>query len=192
MDSDEDDIPLLAQSEPEPETASPSSEGHDKRAWGDGPWLHEPDRVEWVHHGVPCLMIRHPMHGSWCGYVGVDPRHRWHGQEAPESPLLPRRRPSWTSLAEDEARAHGGITFVTPSDEHFRLLSEPGRFKDFWWLGFDCGHAWDLSPGLRAMTARLTPHLGLASSLQEQYRDVDYVRAQCIALAEQVIANGSQ
>src|SRR5262245_9858254 len=50
----------------------------EKRAvYGDGPWCAEPDRIEWRARGsrYPCLMLRHPDMGHWCGYVGVPPGH---------------------------------------------------------------------------------------------------------------------
>lgn len=38
----------------------------DKSAWGPGPWQDEPDRVEWEHAGLPCLMVRSRDLGQWC------------------------------------------------------------------------------------------------------------------------------
>lgn len=40
----------------------------DKTTWGEGPWQHEPDRVDWYDEGtgLPCLMIRNAI-GAWCG-----------------------------------------------------------------------------------------------------------------------------
>ena len=45
--------------------------------WPDGPWNGEPDKVQWQDQqtGMPCLAVRHPESGHWCGYVGVDPDH---------------------------------------------------------------------------------------------------------------------
>lgn len=50
----------------------------DKSKWGKGPWQKEPDRMEWEHKGLPCLIVRGPV-GAWCGYVAVPPSHPWHG-----------------------------------------------------------------------------------------------------------------
>lgn len=38
----------------------------DKKKCGVGPWLTEPDRLEFKAHGFPCLMVRHPEAGHWC------------------------------------------------------------------------------------------------------------------------------
>ena len=42
-------------------------------AWGQGPWDDEPDRVDFEHAGFPCLLLRNPRLGQWCGYVAVPP-----------------------------------------------------------------------------------------------------------------------
>lgn len=54
----------------------------DKHLWGDGPWVQEPDRVEWVDEetGYQCLARRTKHTGTWCGYVGVPPGHPWFGK----------------------------------------------------------------------------------------------------------------
>lgn len=73
-------ISLLAEPEPSPDEKAPEHEALDKRAlWGEGPWEHEPDRVEFLHRGVPCLMLRNDHFGNWNGYAGVEPGHPWHG-----------------------------------------------------------------------------------------------------------------
>ena len=66
---------------------------------------------------------------------------------------------------------HGGVTW---SD--WRLPWEEDG--DRWWLGFDTAHAGDAVPGL-SMTAGI-------------FRDVDYVREECIKLASQLAPKGSQ
>ena len=48
----------------------------DKSKFVDGPWMDEPDRIEWIDDATeyPCLMIRGVL-GHWCGYVGVNSSH---------------------------------------------------------------------------------------------------------------------
>lgn len=53
----------------------------DKKEWGHGPWENEPDRLEWEHAGLPCLMVRQPSLGHWCGYAAVPLGHPFHGVE---------------------------------------------------------------------------------------------------------------
>jgi hypothetical protein len=45
----------------------------ERAEWGEGEWNNEPDKVQWQDEetGLPCLVVRSPMGGNWCGYVGV-------------------------------------------------------------------------------------------------------------------------
>lgn len=47
-----------------------------KGEWGDGAWLNEPDKAQWLDAatGYPCLVARGPS-GALCGYVGIPPEH---------------------------------------------------------------------------------------------------------------------
>lgn len=120
----------------------------DKTTWGDGPWQEEPDRIEFRVPELPalaCLMVRGPM-GSWCGYVGVPPGHPLHGK-------------GYSDDAAEPLMVHGGLTYAAPcmveSDRGPDALichaPEPGESDEVWWLGFDCGHAFDISPWMTAM-----------------------------------------
>ncbi|MDE2096384.1 MAG: hypothetical protein KGL39_03995 [Patescibacteria group bacterium] len=53
----------------------------EKRKWGGGPWVKEPDKKQWADPatGLPCLAVRHLELGNWCGYVGVSPDHPAYG-----------------------------------------------------------------------------------------------------------------
>ena len=93
-----------------------------RELFGPGPWVDEPDRVEWRAHGFVCLVRRSPM-GNLCGYVGVPPEHPWHGK----------------SFEDIEAFAHGSLTYAGPRAD------EP---EHRYWVGFDAGHAFDLVPEL--------------------------------------------
>ena len=97
--------------------------------FGPGPWQDEPDRVEWRFEGFACLMVRQPDQGHWCGYVGLPPGHPWHGKDP------------------DDAQVHGGITYGSPCEGVVCHVPQPGEPDEVWWLGFDCAHSGDLSPG---------------------------------------------
>jgi hypothetical protein len=49
-----------------------------KRDWGEGEWLNEPDKVQCMKEGYPCLILRSPL-GMLRGYVGVDAKHPCYG-----------------------------------------------------------------------------------------------------------------
>lgn len=153
----------------------------DKSSWGDGPWLTEPDKEQFTDEttGLPCLVKRGPV-GSLCGYVGVAEGHPWFGMGYDD-----------VRTAEGEyPEVHGGLTFADfchegPEESTICHVPGPGEPDRVWWLGFDCAHAWDLSPGMRAeLTGLGTPR----HDLDETYRDVAYVKAECARLAEQARA----
>ena len=52
----------------------------DKRKWGSGPWVTEPDEVLFNYESFECKVIRHTQMGHLAGYVGVDEKHELYGQ----------------------------------------------------------------------------------------------------------------
>jgi hypothetical protein len=135
--------------------------------FGHGPWLTEPDRIEWrSEHGFVCLMHRNTM-GAWCGYVGVEPGHPWHGQR----------------FDEIAAGVHGGLTYAAGCAGHICHVPEPGEPEHLYWLGFDAGHAFDLTPGMSVISERFSLFFHDA-----EYRDEAYVRAEVEKLAQQARA----
>ena len=102
----------------------------------DGPWLDEPDKVQWISEtGFDCLMVRNQK-GVWCGYVGVTAEHPWFDQD----------------FNDVDADVHGGLTFAdfcqSGKEEARGVCHVPfaGRTARVWWLGFDTGHFYDLVP----------------------------------------------
>lgn len=69
----------------------------DKTTWGDGPWVCEPDKRQWIDAvtEMSCLMVRGPS-GAWCGYVGVPEGHPLHGK----------------CYDDIDIEVHGGLTFA--------------------------------------------------------------------------------
>lgn len=88
-------------------------------------WDSEPDRVEFTHCGLRCLILRGPM-GSLNGYV-----------ELPESSNAWGMDHMW----ENPFEVHGGITFSGTLDQ---IMQE----ETYYAVGFDTAHAGDLSPAL--------------------------------------------
>jgi hypothetical protein len=144
----------------------------DKSTWGDGPWHHESDRVEWTHAGLPCLAARSELGGMWCGYVAVPPGHPLHGKHHDDV----------------DVDVHGGLTYADRCQGHICHVPQPGEPDDVWWFGFDCGHAWDIMPALDARTRAygLRPLYELFGDVT--YKTVDYVQAETNRLAEQLAA----
>lgn len=131
----------------------------------DGPWKKEPNRIEFEHAGLRCLLSRNPSL-AWCGYVGVSPGHPAHGKD-------------YYSV---DASVHGGLTY---SDACGGVVCHVAENDTLWWLGFDCSHWRDLIPGMLELPERHRPKLGDEGEI---YRDVAYVTAETKSLAEQLAA----
>ena len=123
-------------------------------------WMDEPDREEFEHAGYKCLILRHPELGHLCGYVGIPSGHPCYGKHYDHLP--------YEDLLIVEV--HGGPTF-----------SQAGNGKawpaGYWWLGFDCAHAWDLVPFM-ANIKGLEPF--------GTYKSFQYVRQETRGLADQI------
>jgi hypothetical protein len=137
----------------------------DKTGWPDGPWMQEPDSAFWVDEAteLPCVILRMPQIGHLCGYVGVPPDHTVYGEDY-ETVCI-------------RVDVHGGITFGGPT----LAVVDPTQeevYKYYYWYGFDCGHAWDICPGMHRYLA------GIRTT--DVYRDFDYVRAEVTSLAKQL------
>ena len=141
----------------------------DRSGWPAGPWDDEPDRVAWRHADLPCLMVRHPRYGNWCGYVAVPPGHPCHGVAF------------MTVQTRHDLSVHGGLSYSGPCDgaegEGICHVPAPGEPADVWWLGFDCLHAWDFTPGCE-----------MFQDADNVYRDQAWVAAQTDSLADQLAA----
>ena len=110
-----------------------------------GPWDNEPEKAMIEHAGYVCELIRHPTLGFWCGYVYVGDEH-----------------PLFRHVDQDNTyeyiNVHGGITY-----------KREGK------LGFDCGHAGDLSP-----------YIGLPGARDEVYRTYEFALNELKELAQQL------
>lgn len=148
---------------------------HDRSGWDSGPWDGEPDKVQFVDEAtkLPCLAVRNHS-GAWCGYVGVPPEHKHFGK-------------GYNDVDYD---VHGGLTFADKcqpsSDESHGIchVPAPGEPDHVWWFGFDCNHCDDFAPGMHFRLKSLGHDFRIPG---EEYRTLDYVKAQCAKLAAQLI-----
>jgi hypothetical protein len=149
-----------------------------------GPWDNEPDELAWTDEktGYQCQISRNHG-GALRGYVCLPETHPLYkvsyGDAVPEAikPLQDvvldgqigkrgvmdvfRLAVGGDFYAGMLFDVHGGITF---SDE----FKEGG-----YWYGFDCAHCDDLSPRYE-------------SYARGEYRDIEYVKAECASLAKQL------
>lgn len=142
------------------------------------PWRDEPDRAAWRDSStwLQCLILRHSSFGFLCGYVRVPRDHPLHGKH---HDLRRIRR---------NVDVHGGLTFSGCIGGR--------RMKRGHWFGFDCGHAFDLVPGMIEVleSSRLIfPAEFLDAMGQQQvYRNIEYVYRECTALAQQLARLGER
>lgn len=129
----------------------------DRTGWGKGPWNSEPDRLDFIHAGFSCFILRNDI-GAWCGYVGVPETHPAFGKD-------------YNSVDVD---AHGGLTYAELCSPPICHIPETGMPEKVWWLGFDTAHSGDAPPGMPRW----------ASS--GVYRDMDYTREATERLAQQL------
>lgn len=165
---------------PLPEGAITYHTINDKRErWGDGPWVNEPDKVQWVdaETDLDCLLHRHPESGHWCGYVGVTKGHPAFGVE-------------YTHV---DVNVHGGLTYSAYCREtgnealgvcHVPL---PGRDPHVWWLGFDCAHAHDLSPAMKHFRETNEVLRHLPRTVRERYWTTEAVCVEASELARELL-----
>jgi hypothetical protein len=146
----------------------------DKASWGPGPWQDEPDKEQWADEatGYACLIKRNRF-GALCGYVGVPEGHPWHGRDFSE--------------LDETVDVHGGLTYADscqegPEDKTICHVPGPGEPEPLWWFGFDCHHAWDIGPAMKARDRERGDDLDFPGST---YKTVAYVKAECASLAKQ-------
>ncbi|WP_394831808.1 hypothetical protein LVJ94_35360 [Pendulispora rubella] len=135
-----------------------------------GPWSNEPDHAEWTTRaGLPALAIR-GGYGVWCGYVGVPRGHRCYGRSHGDIEAL-------------GVMVHLGITYAKAPTELIGTTSaDATQPDDLWWVGFFCGHAGDLLPGmLDALSTLPSPSFD-----DLVYRDLGYVQERSEELATQL------
>lgn len=133
------------------------------------PWLNEPNRMEWRHEGVPCLIVRNQF-GALCGYASCYPGHPWYRMKYEDVP----------------AAAHGGVNFSDHCSGEICHVPEPGEPDEVWWLGFACMAYKDFVPMLHANQALDLGPIGIRT-----YRTISFVKQVCELLADQIRAIGA-
>lgn len=164
-----------------------------KASWGDGPWVYEPDVLNWVDEatGLRCAVRRSNVTGALCGYVELPMGHRWTGK-------------SYKELMDsiDFSEVHCGVSWSKPN----LPVTEP---EGTWWVGFDCFHHGDLCPQFTVKPSTddeldrrtmietrdtLEEHARYEAgekALKPIYRDIEYVCGHVQRLAQEVmVADG--
>ena len=162
----------------------------------DGPWNDEPDKAVWVDEATNLdCMIHRNRYGALCGYVAVGHDH-------------PLHKTSYSDLDDLGVDVHGGLTFAGDCDNsedtpQFGICHIPaeGQPSDVWWFGFDCGHAFDLSPNFPGVwDADLDSAIvELVNGIQQSgpskgdtYRTFEYTKGEVESLAKQLTEIGDK
>lgn len=139
---------------------------HDRTGWPSGEWDSEPDRLEFEHAGLNCVIHRGGS-GALCGYVGIPKSHPMHGKDydAVHSEM-------------PDLEVHGGLTYANECQGAVCHVPKEVEDESLWWLGFDCAHSGDVCPAHLRFHGRMSDY--------ERYKNVDYVRKETECLAEQL------
>lgn len=143
----------------------------------EGPWMTEPDRVEFKHAGFNCLLLRSANTFSWCGYVGIEKDHPYRGRKNDD-------------YSYGELEVHGGVTYFEPCRGAICHIPKPGEADHLTWIGFDCAHFMDLMPLAEALLNDI-PGFPRSSQISEDYRHyrtLQFVKSETESLAEQLKA----
>lgn len=130
--------------------------------WGYGPWVAEPDYMEFEQKGFTCRVNRcYSRHkdsisgGHLCGYVILTPDHPYYKMEKEGIPI----------------EIHGGLTYSGYLDKE----------HNEWLIGFDCCHCYDLSPGPLRTQPFFKPFP------DEEYRTLAYVVEEIKKMVDQLL-----
>jgi len=116
-------------------------------------WDDTPDVLQNIVQGFPCLILKMEESKHLCGYVGVNKEHPLYGKHYDELSHL---------------SCHGGVTYAD-------LMEDQG---ELWWIGFDCNHSFDYSPGWGKYSFQ-NP---------DNYKDATFVMNEIDGLVKQIAA----
>ncbi len=142
-------------------------------AWGVGEWVEEADKCYFKYREYECF-IKRMWHkhddgnielGHLCGYLNIPKTHPWYGK----------------TYDHIDCEVHGGLTF---SQE---------EISNDWFIGFDCGHNMDISPGLQGFknhfNAQFKAKYPFASPMlfESSYKNMAFVQKELMHLVDQAI-----
>lgn len=135
-------------------------------------WENEPDKEQFYHRDVPCLIVRGPL-GALCGYAGVYPSHPWYEKD-------------YNNI---DINVHGGLTYSAPcAEDGGKICHVPKEDEQpVWWFGFDCAHGGDYCPKYYGDDdAKKYYSLSLDDGI---YRNINYVRNCIKDMADQILSS---
>ncbi len=147
-----------------------------------GEWDDEPDREEFDHAELPCLILR-AHSGALCGYVGVPPAHPLYEPQIKKVDWGTGEYDNTHNALWDYARRQEIELGV---DVNFSRMGTGEVWPEgFHWFGFDCNHIYDYAPPRTKEQAEIH---GLYQSPHEHYHNWASVKADVGHLAGIVAA----
>ena len=136
-----------------------------RKDFGIGPWMNEPDKANWTDKEteLDCMIIRNAEMGNLCGYVGI-----------PLNSKLIK-----LDCNDIEVNIHGGLTYTGRCGGDICHEAE----EEVYWLGFDCAHYLDITPGMNSI-----PSFNYPFDKNLTYKDFNYVKSEVESLAKQLKA----
>ena len=138
----------------------------------------EPDLKMWIDRefGIPCLLLRNPDTGNWCGYVKMPLNSTYIYNESIKSWDSIE---SWDLIQSWGLEVHGEVTYVGSINTDVLPKVRPPEFSEGGlWVGFDCAHWKDLIPSKIILGDRVWD--------EDVYRTIEYAFNECTNLARQV------
>lgn len=134
-----------------------------KVGWGEGVWQLEPDQSHFtLENGSPGIIKRDDINGALMGYMPIGREHPFHGKSFDKIPV----------------DVHGGLSFSKNELIYDDQLAWFASSKGWWWIGFDCAHAFDIMPAVGNMGMKPYPNA--------TYKPYHYVRWELNRLAMQI------
>lgn len=148
--------------------------------WGYGEWVEEVDYATFSYNGWECVIRRECFYdgpivfgGFLCGYVKI-----------PENYRLYTVSPDVHTYTLSKFGVHGGITY----------FSFPFWDEEILYLGFDCGHVYDITPSFNKM--RCFPEefpkefcdnlISLFNKFNATYKNIYFVKKELELLCDQL------
>lgn len=137
----------------------------------------EGDRKEFEYNGYKCLIQRntYTSFGHLNGYVFVPKGHILYGKHYDD-----------IQGGKYHLDVHGGLTFSDFGHYIGNGSQSDKDAEDYWLLGFDMAHAYDMQPLQYVRDPELIDRFGMLFE-SETYRDMDYVTNECKNLVDQII-----
>jgi len=138
---------------------------------GYGEWVEEPDEISFNHNGLEIQIIR--------VFVEYGPKHVFGGHLCGYVRLPKEIK----EIDTDQIDVHGGITYSKTRDD------------GFFWIGFDCGHSFDIVPATQHLQYTDPDLIKLRQKYQANspifertYRNIEFCINECKSMADQVMS----